>query len=148
MIRLRYLFMKHKNKVERKIMWGDLDTLGIVFYPRYYEWIDGCSHLFFESMNLSLKSLSEKRQVNFGLIETGCRYFKPGKYHQTIQIITQLDELDKKTLLLRHEILLTDDESLMVEGFERRICMDTSETKKIRVRDIPNDIYTILKGEL
>jgi len=26
-----------QNIVERKIMWGDLDSLGIVFYPRYYE---------------------------------------------------------------------------------------------------------------
>jgi len=35
-----------QNVVERKIMWGDLDSLGIVFYPRYYEWIDASGHLF------------------------------------------------------------------------------------------------------
>jgi acyl-CoA thioesterase FadM len=32
--------------VERKIAWGDLDALGIVFYPRYYEWIDAAAHHF------------------------------------------------------------------------------------------------------
>ena len=135
-----------QNIVERKIMWGDLDALGIVFYPRYYEWIDGCSHQFFESLNLSLKSLGEERQINFGLIETGCRYFKPGRYHQTIRIITQLEELEKKTLLLRHQILLADDDSQMVEGHEKRLCMDTSDPEKIWARDIPDDIYMILKN--
>jgi len=142
------LFVKQKNIVERKIMWGDLDALGIVFYPRYYEWIDGCGHLFFETINLSLKSLSEKRQINFGLIETGCRYFKPGRYHQTIQIVTQLDELDRKTILLRHQILLVDDGSLIVEGHEKRICMDISDPEKIKARDIPKDIYAALENAM
>jgi YbgC/YbaW family acyl-CoA thioester hydrolase len=140
--------MKHKNRVERKIMWGDLDALGIVFYPRYYEWIDGCSHLFFESINLNLNSLSENRHMNFGLIETGCRYFKPGRYHQTIQIITQLNELDQKTILLKHHILFTDDGSLMVEAHERRICMDISDPGKITALNIPKDIYDILKNAM
>lgn len=140
--------MKHQHMAERKIMWGDLDALGIVFYPRYYEWIDGCSHLFFESLNLNLKSLGEERHINFGLIETGCRYLKPGKYHQTIRIITQLEELEKKTILLRHQILLADDDSLMVEALEKRICMDTSDPAKIRAQDIPDDIYTILKNAM
>jgi len=137
--------MKYQHMVERKIMWGDLDPLGIVFYPRYYEWIDGCSHLFFESLNLSLKFLGEKRSINFGLIETGCRYFKPGRYHQTIRIVTQLDELGKKTILLRHQILLANDGTLMLEAYEKRICMDTSDPQEIKARNIPDDINSILK---
>jgi YbgC/YbaW family acyl-CoA thioester hydrolase len=140
--------MKHKNIIERKIMWGDLDSLGIVFYPRYYEWIDGCSHLFFESINLGMKELGEKRGVNFGLVETGCRYFKPGRYHQEIKVITQLDELGKKIILLKHQIMLSDDGSLMVEGVERRICMDISDPQNIKARDIPDDIYIILNNAM
>ena len=42
----------HVHTVERRIMWGDLDSLGIVFYPRYYEWMDACGHLLFESLRL------------------------------------------------------------------------------------------------
>ena len=140
--------MSHKNIVERTIMWGDLDALGIVFYPRYYEWIDGCSHLFFESLDLELKTLNEKRNINFGLVETGCAYLKPGRYHQTIQIVTHLEELHKKTILVKHDILLSDDGSLLVEGRERRICMDTSNPQKIRARDIPADILSIFKNAM
>lgn len=55
-----------QNIVERKIMWGDLDSMGIVFYPRYYEWIDACSHLFFESIDLNLVKLTEKMHLGFG----------------------------------------------------------------------------------
>ncbi|HUU80038.1 MAG TPA: acyl-CoA thioesterase, partial [Acidobacteriota bacterium] len=70
-----------ENIVERKIMWGDLDSLGIVFYPRYYEWIDACGHLFFESISLNIGDLWRERKIIFGLVETSSRYFKPGRYH-------------------------------------------------------------------
>lgn len=135
----------HQNIVKRKIMWGDLDPLGIVFYPRYYEWIDACGHLFFESLGLALKPLGDSRKINFGLIETGCQYFKPGRYHDVIQIKTELDKLEKKIIVLRHQIILAADKSLMVEGREKRICMNISNPEKIKARDIPEDIYLILK---
>ena len=35
-----------QNVIERQIGWGDLDPAGIVYYPRYYEWIDAAGHLF------------------------------------------------------------------------------------------------------
>jgi hypothetical protein len=51
------LFVMKQNIVKRKIMWGDLDPLGIVFYPRYYQWLDACGHLFFEAINLNIDKL-------------------------------------------------------------------------------------------
>jgi len=65
--------------VERKIMWGDLDALGIVFYPRYYEWIDGCGHLFFEAAGFRQGDLWKERGLIFGLVETSCKYFCSGQ---------------------------------------------------------------------
>ena len=135
-----------QNVVERKIVWGDLDSLGIVFYPRYYEWIDACGHLFFESINLNLRDLWLERKILFGLVETSCRYFKPGRYHQEIRIFTRIEELNEKTLILKHSIHCLADSTLMVEGFEKRICMIVSQQEDLRARNIPDDIYTLLKN--
>ena len=137
-----------QNILERKIMWGDLDSLGIVFYPRYYEWIDAGSHLFFEAINLNLVNLWRQRGILFGLVETSCRYFKPGKYHQKIRIFTKIDKLEKKTLILRHSIHYASDGILMVEGLEKRICMTTSDKKNLQAIDIPEDIFAILKDAI
>ena len=135
--------MKH-NIVERKIMWGDLDSLGIVFYPRYYEWIDACGHQFFEAINLNLGMLWHERKILFGLVETSCRYVKPGRYHQEISIMTNIDSMDKKTLVLKHIIRASADDVLMVEGLEKRICLDVSDPQNFRGMEIPEDIYTVL----
>jgi YbgC/YbaW family acyl-CoA thioester hydrolase len=137
-----------QNIVERRIMWGDLDSLGIVFYPRYYEWIDACGHLFFESLGLTINTLWEERQIQFGLIESSCRYSQPGRYHDQIKIVTQIEDLQKFTLTLKHGIYRASDESLMVTGFEKRVCMNVTDPKNIRAMAIPEDIFRVLKSAM
>lgn len=127
-------------------MWGDLDSLGIVFYPRYYEWIDACGHLFLEAVDLSLGDLWHERKILFGLAETSCRYFKPARYHQRIRILTNIDALERKTVLLKHTIRASTDEALIVDGLEKRICLDVSDPEMFRAIDFPADIYDLLKG--
>ena len=126
-------------------MWGDLDSLGIVFYPRYYEWVDASGHLFFEKINLNIGELWHERDILFGLVETSCRYLKPGRYHQSIRITTNIDALEEKTLVFKHSINDSTDNALMVEGYETRVCLDVSDPGDFRARDIPQDIYIVLK---
>ncbi|MDH3637671.1 MAG: acyl-CoA thioesterase [Gammaproteobacteria bacterium] len=137
-----------KSVVERRIMWGDLDSLGIVFYPRYYEWLDASGHLFFESIGLDLGTLWNQRQIQFGLIETGCQYASPGRYHQSIRIVTQLDSLSRKTLVLKSVFEDVADDRLMVTGTEKRICMNVSDPQRIRATEIPDDIRLVLERAL
>jgi YbgC/YbaW family acyl-CoA thioester hydrolase len=135
-----------QNIVERKIMWGDLDALGIVFYPRYYEWIDACAHLFFEKIKLNMGMLWRERNILFGMAETSCRYLRPARYHQLIRIVTEIDALKEKILVLRHSIHASTDDALMVEGYENRICLDVSDPKDFKAMNIPEDIYAILEN--
>ena len=133
-----------ENSVERQIMWGDLDSLGIVFYPRYYEWIDACGHLFFEALGLNIGRLWEERNILFGLVETSCRYFRPGRYHQKIRISTSIEALEKKTLTLQHDIRDVENGERMVLGLEKRICMDVARPDDLKARDIPADLFAVL----
>jgi len=131
--------------VDRKIMWGDLDSLGIVFYPRFYEWIDASGHLFFEAIGLNIGEMWRDRKVLFGLVETSCRYQRPGRYHQEIRIDTHLDALTEKTAGLKHLIRDRPTGSLLVEGYEKRICLDVSDPDSFRAIDIPPDILSALQ---
>lgn len=134
-----------RNTLKRKVMWGDLDSLGIVFYPRYYEWMDGGGHLFLESINLNVGELWRERNLLFGLVETSCRYLKPVRYHQEIYLVTSIDALDEKTVVLKHSIRASENDELMVEGFEKRICLDVSDPGAFRAIAFPYDIYAVLK---
>lgn len=134
-------------RIKRVIQWGDLDSLKITFYPRYYEWMDAAGHNFFHSVGLNMWELWEKRGILFGLMETGAKYHRPGRYLVEVEIETYLAQLGKKVLLLRHNI--TDPEGrLMVEGFERRICLDVKDPASFRAMDIPKDLWERLSAYL
>ncbi len=137
-----------KNIVERKIMWGDLDALQIVFYPRYYEWFDGCGHMFFDMLGLNMKDLWRERQILFGLVNTSSDYFSPGRYYDDIRITTEIDDLTGKTVRLKHEIEKMSDSTLLVRGYEKRICITSKDPEKLKAADIPPDIYSLLKESM
>ena len=133
------------NSVERRIMWGDLDSLGIVFYPRFYEWIDASGHLFFEALGFNLGHMWQERGLCFGLVGTSSEYFAPGRYHQAIRLDTSVSELDVKTVTLDHKIIDAATGKLMVQGMEKRICLDVSDPAHFHARDIPADVYQALE---
>jgi len=130
--------------VKRTIMWGDLDALGIVFYPRYYEWIDASGHLFFDQLGLNLGELWADRGIQFGLGETSCRYRRPGRYHQQVKIITEIEFLGDKSVHLSHRIYRVEDDALLVDGLEKRVCMDVSDPLDLHACKIPVDIFEVL----
>lgn len=134
--------------LDKKIMWGDLDPLGIVFYPNYYRWMDGCAHLFMEGLGLSMEELLSKRNLIFALVETGCRYYLPGRYHDTVRIRTSLAQLEAKTLLFTYRFHLMPQEELMAQGWEKRICLEVSKGSGMKASEIPRDIAQILEAAL
>ncbi len=133
--------------LKRRITWGDLDPLGIVFYPRYYEWIDQAAHVFFDDIGLNLGRLLQERHIIFALVETECRYFRPASYHDEIEIHTNLTEIQDKTLTLKHEIRLSGGD-LLVQGREKRICIRKKDPAGFEAIQIPEDILTLLKDHL
>jgi 4-hydroxybenzoyl-CoA thioesterase len=137
-----------ENIVNRRIMWGDLDALGIVFYPRYYEWFDSSAHQFLEAIGISHDRLWKEYGIVFGLAETQCRYLSAGRYHQQVKILTRLENLNKKGLTLRHTISHAKDGKSMVEGMEKRICMDASNPQDLKITTIPEMVYTALEQAL
>ena len=132
------------QKTERKIMWGDLDSMGIVFHPRYSEWFDGCSNNFFESIGLTMERLRGRNKLLFGLVDISVEYYHPGRYNQDIVISTSIRKLSDKIIGMQHLLHSKGEGRLMVKGMENRICMDLSDPNEIRARKMPDDIYDVL----
>jgi YbgC/YbaW family acyl-CoA thioester hydrolase len=134
--------------MEKRIRWGDLDALGIVFYPRYYEWFDSCAHEFFDVIGVPHDRLWRDHGIVFGLTETRCSYLSAGRYHQRVKILTRLENLRAKGLTLQHTITRADSGKTMVVGTEKRICMDAKNPMELKVTTIPEIVYQTLEQAL
>ena len=137
-----------ESVMERRIMWGDLDALGIVFYPRYHEWFDGCAHRFFEAAGIPHDRLWKNHGIVFGLAETQCRYLSAGRYHEHIKIVTRLQDLNRRGLTLQHLITRGADGRHMAAGTEKRVCMDAANPLRLKAAAIPATVYRKLERAL
>ena len=133
-------------ETERKIMWGDLDPLGIVFYQRYSEWFDSNVHQFFIAAGISLMESLQRQGLIFGLVETNCRFHHPGRYDDSITITTCLKTIGSKTLDLEHRIVSIQDQALMVTSTERRIFLKVSDANTLRAAVIPEAVRRRLEA--
>ena len=86
--------------------------------------------------------------VLFGLIETSSQYNSPGRYHESIKIITEIKSLKPKTVSFKHTIAREPGAAVMLTVHEKRICMDVTDPENIRAIDIPSDIYAVLKDAM
>ena len=137
-----------ESVMERRIMWGDLDALGIVFYPRYYEWFDGGAHQFFEAAGIPHDRLWKEHGLVLGLAETRCRYLSAGRYHERIKILTRLRDLNRRGLILEHLVIHATDGRHMAAGTEKRVCMDAANPLGLKTAAIPETVYRKLEQTL
>ena len=60
-----------------------------------------------------------------------------------IKILSEIEDLGKKTVTLKTRIIRIEDNVVLVEGMEKRICIDSSNPERMKAQDIPEDILAV-----
>lgn len=127
---------------EVKVMFGDCDPAGIVFFPNFSKWMDASSLNFF--MQCGIPPWRELEKINgiigTPLLEINTRFVSPATYGETLQVHTSVIEWGAKVLTQKHVIMR--DDTLICEGTEKRaFCVRlVGESYRIKAVPIPLDI--------
>lgn len=133
------------NELEVLVNWGDTDKAGIVYYPNFFKWFDIAGHQFFRSCQLSPVKLEEERGIIVPLLDVQCTFEKALLYDDLITIHTKVDEINRKTIKLRHAVYR---EGIRVaHGYELRGWVEKSE-EGIKAVIIPEDVKAILSENI
>jgi 4-hydroxybenzoyl-CoA thioesterase len=136
------------NRRNVRIVWGDCDPAGIVFYPRYFEMFDASTTALFERALGMTKFQFVKAydSVGYPMVDTRARFLLPARYGDDVVIETEITEIKRSSFSLRHR--LTKDGELAVEGFETRVWVgrDPADPDKIKARPLPEELVAKLKG--
>lgn len=97
-----------RNQFRLRVNWGDTDKAGIVYYPNYFKWFDIAGHQFFRSIDLSPSTLSEREGVILPLLDVRCSFEKPLYYDDVITVMTEVAEVNAKTIKLTHQVFARD----------------------------------------
>ena len=130
-----------KNITRYRVIYGDTDQMGVVYYANYLRWFERGRSEFLRQIGLPY-SLIEQQGFHFPVTEVSCHYATSARYDDVIQIETELTELGRASLLFTYRIQRQADNDLLASGATRHACVDHAGN----VARIPNTLIDVLKS--
>jgi 4-hydroxybenzoyl-CoA thioesterase len=124
------------------VQWGDCDPAGIVFYPRYFEWLDASTILLFEKATglTKVRMLEKYNGAGLVLLEARAVFKVASRYGDDIEIETEITEFRRSSFFVHHQVKKGD--VLALEGFETRLwtVRDPSDSSRLKSGMLPREI--------
>jgi 4-hydroxybenzoyl-CoA thioesterase len=108
------------NRKEIRIEWGDCDPGGIVYFPRYFEYFDACTHALFERAGLVKAQMIETYGIaGIPLVEAKARFLVPSQFGDDVVVESCVSEWGRSSFSVQHKLFKGD--VLAVEVVEKRV---------------------------
>jgi 4-hydroxybenzoyl-CoA thioesterase len=109
-----------------QVSWGDCDPAGIVFYPRFYAWMDRASHVLAREMGIPRDAMLPPRTdlVGFPIVGAQAQFAVPARMDDVLEILTRVARVGRTSLSLQHEIVRIEadgGETRIASGREDRV---------------------------
>lgn len=112
-----------KNLTSYRVIYGDTDQMGVVYYANYLRWFELGRTEWLRQIGMPYSSI-EEMGFFFPVTEASCRYLKPARFDDEIVIETTLAALSRVTLDFSYKVSRKNDGLLLAEGRTRHACVD------------------------
>jgi len=112
-----------KKITSYRVIYGDTDQMGIVYYANYLRWFEKGRSEFLREIALPY-SMIERQGFHFPVVEVSCRYVESARYDDLIQIETELSECRRASLMFNYMIWRDSDRSTIATGMTKHACTD------------------------
>ena len=90
---------------ERRVRFADCDAAGIVFFPRYFEMLNGVVEDWFAGpLEASFRELHVNRQVSVPTAAVEARFIAPSRLEDDLTFALTVTRLGRSSCSLRHRI--------------------------------------------
>ncbi|GAC1324137.1 MAG: acyl-CoA thioesterase [Chloroflexota bacterium] len=123
-----------------QVGWGDCDPAGIVFFPRFYAWMDGVSHRLAREMGVSRDAMTAPRSdlLGFPVVTTHAEFLHPARVDDVLDIRGWVTRVGRSSLDILTEVVRPESdgsETLLVRGQETRVFI-VHTTDGLRPREL------------
>ena len=125
-----------RSQFEVRIVWGDCDEQGIVFYPKYFYWMDSAFQELLRDAGQSLRAMRE----NFGIVgipivEANARFLASATHEDILRIESEIRHWGKTSLRAEYKGFCGD--RAIFEGFEARVWLGAGSNGRPAAAVIP-----------
>jgi acyl-CoA thioester hydrolase len=105
---------------EVRVIFGDTDQMGIVYYANYLRFFEGARAAYWRALGRSYRDL-EAAQVAMPVVEAHCNYKRSAFYEDVLEIETEVDEMRAASLRFAYTVRRRtgSDDVVLADGFTR-----------------------------
>ena len=111
--------MKH----EVRVIFGDTDQMGVVYYANYLRYFEGARAAYWRALGRTYRDL-EDAGVALPVIEAHCNYKRPAHYEDLLEVDVTVSEL--RAASMRFAYTVARGGELLAEGFTRHAVIGTN----------------------
>ncbi len=113
--------MNMNNSFKIKIYYEDTDAGGVVYYANYLKFMERARTEYLASRGIDVSDYHNKGFV-FAVVDAEIHYKHPAKLGDIIEIITDIIEITKVTIKIKH--IIRKNETILVEAVIRLACIN------------------------
>lgn len=123
-----------------RVIFGDTDQMGVVYYANYLRFFEGARAEYWRSLGRSYKDL-EAAQIAMPVIEAHCKYKRPARYEDLLEIETDVTEMRGASLRFTYTVRRGTED--LAEGFTRHAVIGP-DGRPLRIPDFIRDLVTVV----
>jgi YbgC/YbaW family acyl-CoA thioester hydrolase len=102
----------------RLVEFADTDLAGIMHFSNFFRFVECAEHAFFRSLGFQVHTSNGQEHQGWPRIEVSCKYLRPARFEQTLEICLRVDELRTSSLRYSFWIFAAEDatRSLLATG--------------------------------
>jgi acyl-CoA thioester hydrolase len=123
---------------EVRIIFGDTDQMGVVYYANYLRFFESSRAAYWRALGRSYKDL-EEAQVAMPVVEAHCRYRAPSYYEDLLQVEIEVTEL--RGASCRFGYVIRRGDAVIADGYTRHAFIGPTG----RPRTLPDELRALLQ---
>jgi len=129
---------------ENLIAWGDCDSAGIVYYPKYFYFIDVAFQTLLRKAGLNHRILLEQYGVRVPIVDAGAKFFAPATFDD--RLVVNADVAHWGTKSFRMQYKGAREGVPVFEGHEARVWAAIAGDGSITTAAIPQEFKAALSA--
>ena len=138
---------RHRRLVE----FADTDLAGLMHFSNFFRFVECAEHAFFRSLGFRVHTNTASEHNGWPRIEVSCKYHRPARFEQTLEVCLRLEELRTTSLRYTFWIFIADDpeRALVATGAFSTIHVEIdSQAHTIRKAPIPAALRAKLESAM
>ncbi|MGH9324739.1 MAG: acyl-CoA thioesterase [Vicinamibacteria bacterium] len=99
-----------------RVRYAETDGMGVVYYGNYLTWFEVGRTDLMRQLGESYREIEEKESIHLPVVEAHCRYHRPARYDDVVDIVTRASRPSRARIRFDYELSRAVDGTLLASG--------------------------------